>query len=160
MSEDKLNSFLTWIQPQLGSEVHVGKWLKIDQERINQFADVTGDQQWIHTNPERAGQESPFTTTIAHGYLTLSLLPYLTEQIDSDYFQKNYPGMAYQVNYGLNKVRFPAPVRVDSSLRARTTLQDAVKTNGAIQLTYLINIEIAGEPKPACVAEYLVRLYP
>ena len=160
MPEDKLKIFQCSIQDKLGTEVHVGKWLKIDQERIRQFAAVTGDQQWIHTDPKRALKESPFGTTIAHGYLTLSLLPYLTEQIDPDFFLKNYPGMAYQVNYGLNRVRFPNPVKVDSSLRSRATLLEAVEINDSVQLTYLIKIEIKNEPKPACIAEYLVRLYP
>ena len=105
----RLQDFLEFLQSQINQEIHVGPWLTMDQERINKFAEVTGDLQWIHIDPERAEKESPYGGTIAHGYLTLSLLPYLTESNHPDFFQKNYPGMKYRVNYGLNKVRFPAP---------------------------------------------------
>ncbi|RLB72511.1 MAG: MaoC family dehydratase, partial [Deltaproteobacteria bacterium] len=115
-------NFLEFLKPQIGQEIHVGPWLQIDQQRIDQFAAVTGDQQWIHIDPERAKRESPYGTTVAHGYLTLSLLPYLTESNHPDFFQKNYPGMKYRVNYGLNRVRFPAPVKVGAKIRARTTI--------------------------------------
>jgi len=98
--------FLKLLEVQIGQEIHVGPWLQIDQQRIDQFAEVTGDQQWIHIDPERAEKESPYGSTIAHGYLTLSLLPYLTESNHPDFFQKNYPGMKYRVNYGLNGVDF------------------------------------------------------
>jgi acyl dehydratase len=153
---DRLMEFLA---PQLQTEIHVGPWLTIDQERINRFAEVTGDVQWIHTDPERASRESPFGSTIAHGYLTLSLLPFLTESNHPDYFQKNYPGMRMRVNYGLNRVRFPAPVHVGSRIRARTVLHAAEKAGEAVQITYLITVEIDGETKPACVAEFIARVY-
>ena len=159
-STDQIKKFLDFLQSQLGQEIHIGPWLKIDQQRIDQFAAVTGDQQWIHIDPERAKNESPYGATIAHGYLTLSLLPYLTESNHPDFFQKNYPGMTYRVNYGLNRVRFPAPVKVGANIRARTTIQTAEETKGSVQIGYLITIEIEGERKPACSAEFLARLYP
>jgi acyl dehydratase len=159
-STDRVKRFLSFLQPKLGQEVHVGPWLKIDQQRIDQFAAVTGDQQWIHIDPERANKESPYGSTIAHGYLTLSLLPYLTESNHPDFFENNYPGMKYRVNYGLNRVRFPAPVKVGSKIRARTTIQSAEEISGAVQICYIITLDIEGEKKPACVAEFLARLYP
>ena len=157
MAADEL---LTFLQPQLGQEIHVGPWLTITQERIDRFAEVTGDVQWIHIDPERAAKESPYGSTIAHGYLTLSLLPYLTESNHPDFFQKNYPGMRMRVNYGTNKVRFPAPVRVNSRIRSRTVLSTAEKIGEAVQITYLITVEIEDGDKPACVTEFLARVYP
>lgn len=153
---DRLMEFL---EPQLQTEIHVGPWFTIDQERINRFAEVTGDVQWIHADPERASRESPFGSTIAHGYLTLSLLPFLTESNHPDFFQKNYPGMRMRVNYGLNRVRFPAPVRVGSRIRARTILHAIEKVGEAVQIIYLITVEIDGEAKPGCVAEFIARVY-
>lgn len=153
----KLREFLS---PQLGTEVHVGEWLKIDQQRIDTFAEVTGDLQWIHTDPQRAAKDSPYGTTIAHGYLTLSLLPYLTESNHPDYFDKNYPGMKYRVNYGLNRVRFPAPVRCGDKIRARTSIAAVEEVKDGVQVTYAITVEIKGVEKPACVAEFLARVYP
>jgi len=153
---DDLMAYLT---PQLGKEVHVGPWLTIDQERIDRFAEVTGDVQWIHIDPERARRESLFGATIAHGYLTLSLLPFLTESNHPDFFQKNYPGMRMRVNYGLDRVRFPAPVIVGSRIRARTVIKDAAKTGDGVQIVYLITVEIEGKEKPACVAEFIARVY-
>lgn len=154
------DSLLDFLHPMLGTEIHVGPWLEITQERIDKFAEVTGDQQWIHTDPERAAKESPYGATVAHGYLTLSLLPYLTESNHPDFFEKNYPGMKMRVNYGVNKVRFPQPVIAGSRIRARTVLQQAVKVGDAVQITYRITIEIEGKEKPACVAEFLARVYP
>ncbi len=156
---ERISSFLDFLAPQIGTEVHVGPWLEIDQQRIDKFAEVTGDLQWIHIDPERAKKESPYGTTVAHGYLTLSLLPYLTESNHPDFFQKNYPGMKYRVNYGLNRVRFPAPVKVGSQIRARTTIQSAEEVKNGVQICYLITVEIKGEEKPACSVEFLARLY-
>lgn len=145
---------------QLGSEIHVGPWLAITQERIDAFAQVTGDVQWIHTDVERAHRESPYKSTVAHGYLTLSLLPCLTESNHPDFFAGNYPGMRYRVNYGLNRVRFPAPVKVGARIRARSTLLDYEVMTKGVQIIYLLTIEIEGEEKPACIAESVVRVYP
>ena len=155
-----ISNFLNFLAEQIGKEIHVGPWLQIDQERINQFAEVTGDQQWIHIDPERAAKDSPYGTTVAHGYLTLSLLPYLTESNHPDFFQKNYPGMKYRVNYGLNRVRFPAPVKAGAKIRARTTIQSAEEVKKGVQICYVITIDIEGSEKPACSAEFLARLYP
>ena len=157
---ESIEKFINFLTPQVGQEIHTGPWLEIEQDRIDRFAEVTGDLQWIHTDPERAEKESPYGATIAHGYLTLSLLPYLTESNHPDFFQKNYPGMKYRVNYGLNKVRFPAPVKVGSKLRARTTIQNVGQVKNAVQICYLITIDIDGSEKPACVAEFVARLYP
>lgn len=144
----------------LGQEIHVGPWLEIDQQRIDEFARVTGDEQWIHVDPDRAAKESPYGTTIAHGFLTLSLLPYLTQSNHPDFFEKNYPGMRLRVNYGLNKVRFPQPVLCGSKIRARTAVQSVEEVSKGVQIVYLLTIEVEGKEKPACVAEQVMRVYP
>jgi len=146
--------------PKLGSEIHCGPWLEITQQRIDDFAGATGDRQWIHTDPIRAAAESPYGTTIAHGYLTLSLLPYLTESNAPGFFERNYPGMRLRVNYGLDRVRFTAPVPAGCSLRAHTIVKQVEKVGEAVQFTYLYTVEIRGSDKPACVAEFLARVYP
>ena len=143
-----------------GQEIHVGPWLEIDQQRIDDFARVTGDEQWIHVDSQRAKKESPYGTTIAHGFLTLSLLPYLTQSNQPDFFTDNYPGMRLRVNYGLNKLRYPAPVLCGSKIRARTTVQSAEEVRDGVQIVYLLTIEIEGVKKPACVAEQVMRVYP
>ena len=160
MSQDRIQALLEYMQPQLGEEIHIGDWLLIDQARIDAFAEVTGDKQWIHINPDRAAKESPYGTTVAHGFLTLSLLPYLSQSNHPDFFQKNYPGMKYRVNMGVNKVRFPAPVIVGSKVRARTVLQSAEVVGESVQVIYTFTIEIEGKEKPACVAESVVRVFP
>lgn len=145
---------------KVGSETHVGKWLTIDQGRIDAFAAATGDVQWIHTDPQRAYQESPYRATIAHGFLTLSLLPFLSESNAPGMFEKNYPGMRLRVNYGLDKVRFPSPVVTGSRVRARSVVTAVEEVTGGLQITYRLTVEIEGSEKPACVAEQLFRLYP
>lgn len=152
-------SLLELLQLNLGKEVHVGPWLVIDQERIDRFAEVTGDLQWIHIDPDRAGRESPYGRTVAHGFLTLSLLPFLTQSNQPNYFQRNYPGMRLRVNYGLNRVRFPAPVQVGANVRARTVVLSARVIGEALEIVYLITVEIEGADKPACIAEQVVRVY-
>lgn len=147
-------------QPKIGSELHCGPWLEITQERIDAFAAATGDLQWIHTDPQRAAQESPYGTTIAHGYLTLSLLPLLTESNAPGVFERTYPGMRLRLNYGLNRVRFPAPVPAGSRIRAHTTVTALEAIGAGVQFSYLITVEIEGNEKPACVAEFLARVYP
>jgi acyl dehydratase len=153
------DNLIAFLQPKIGTEIHVGPWLSIDQERINRFAEVTGDLQWIHTDPERARRESPYRDTIAHGYLILSLLPFLTQSNHPDYFQENYPGMKMRINYGVNRVRFPAPVVVGSRIRAKTILKDLEKKDDSVQITYRITVEIENHEKPACVAEFIARVY-
>ncbi len=147
-------------QPKIGTEIHCGPWLEITQERIDAFAAATGDLQWIHTDPVRAAAESPYGTTIAHGYLTLSLLPYLTESNAPGFFERTYPGMRLRLNYGMDRVRFPSPVRCGARVRAHTKLSAVESTGGAAQFSYLITVEIEGHEKPACVAEFLARVYP
>jgi acyl dehydratase len=146
--------------PKIGSEIHCGPWLEITQERIDAFAAATGDVQWIHTDPQRAVKESPYGSTIAHGYLTLSLLPFLTESNAPGFFEQTYPGMRMRINYGLNRLRFPAPVPAGSSIRAHTTVTEVEQIGAGVQFTYLITVEIEGNEKPACVAEFLARVYP
>lgn len=144
----------------LGEEIHVGAWLEIDQQRIDDFARVTGDQQWIHVDTERASRESPYGSTIAHGFLILSLLPYLTQSNHADYFQSNYPGMSMRVNYGLNKLRYPEAVRCGEMIRARSVVQSVEEVSRGVQIIYLLTIEIKDREKPACVAEQVIRVYP
>jgi acyl dehydratase len=153
------DTLLEFLQPKIGTEIHIGPWLIIEQDRINRFAEITGDIQWIHTDPERAKRESPYGATVAHGNLTLSLLPYLTESNHPDYFQANYPGMKMRVSYGFNKVRFPAPVVVNSKIRARTLVKNAEAIGDAVQIIYIITVEIEDREKPACVVEFIARLY-
>lgn len=129
-----------------GEELGTSDWLTVSQERINTFADATGDHQWIHVDPERAAT-GPFGKTIAHGYLTLSLLPTLAEQIYS------VKGLAMGVNYGANKVRFPHPVPVDSRVRATGTLKETSDIAIGTQAVISFVIEIEGVDKPACIAE-------
>ncbi|MGI0118647.1 MaoC family dehydratase [Zooshikella sp. RANM57] len=135
-----------------------GDWLNVDQDRINLFADATLDHQFIHTDPEKAAKLSPFKTTIAHGYLTLSLIPHLTESITAPY-QEAFKNLKMMVNYGLDKLRFMNPVPVNSKVRAQRTLLEAeLKDERTIQLKQQVTVEIEGQSKPACVAEVLVRL--
>lgn len=137
----------------VGQEVALSDWVTITQEQVNRFADATGDHQWIHVDPERARQ-GPFGGPIAHGFLTLSLLPRLFETA------LQVRGSRMGVNYGLNKVRFTAPVPVGSRLRARMTLQSSEPVAGdGVQLTWLVQVEREGADKPVCVAESLVRHY-
>jgi len=136
-----------------GREIGVTEWFEMTQERINQFAHATEDPQWIHTDRERAERESPYGTTIAHGFLTLSLLPnFLDEAVRLD-------GLRMAINYGLNRVRFPAAVRAGSNIRARIVLQSIREVADASEAVYLITVENEGSEKPCCVAELLVRYY-
>lgn len=151
---------VTRMEPLRDTEIQVGEWCVVDQDRIDRFAEVTGDIQWIHTDPERARRESPYGETVAHGFLTLSLLPFLTRSNHPDYFSANYPGMRLRVNYGLNRVRFPRPVLAGDRVRARTTLLSAVCAGEGVEIVYRITVESEGADKPACVAEQVVRVYP
>ena len=135
----------------VGQEVAVTDWFTVEQAHIDQFAQATGDHQWIHVDPERAAK-GPFGTTIAHGYMTLSLLPALMHTMYS------VEGAKLAVNYGLNKVRFPSPVPVGSRVRATSTLVNVEDLgNGAVQLTVSTTVEAEGSAKPACVAESILR---
>ena len=131
-----------------GREVAVGEWLKITQERINAFAEATGDQQWIHVNSERAKKESPFGTTIAHGFLTLSMLPMMMQECVA----LRAP-LKMTINYGLNKLRYPTPVKSGSRVRNRATLVSVQEHAMGWQAVWRQVVEIEGEDKPALVAE-------
>jgi len=137
-----------------GQEVAVGDWFEVTQDRINLFADATGDHQWIHIDVERARAESPYGTTIAHGFLTLSLLSYLMSQT-----VKIKMPIRMGINYGLNKVRFPLAVLAGTKVRARAVLQSLEEIPGGQQLIWNITVECQGSDKPCCVAEWLVRYY-
>ena len=137
-----------------GQELGVSDWFEVTQDRVNTFADATGDHQWIHIDVERAKAESPFGGPIAHGYLTLSLLVPLVAQTYTITDAK------MGVNYGLNKVRFPAPVPVGSKVRARVTLKDVEEVAGGLQNTLAVTIEREGGDKPVCIAEWVTRTYP
>ncbi len=145
------------LKEQIGQELLVGDWVTIDQNCINQFADVTGDNQWIHTDPVRASKESPFKTTIAHGFLTLSLIPQLTNAINSE--NNVYPEARMMVNYGLNQVRFPFPVKSGSKVRARTRLITVTPLKNSIEIVNEVSIEVENRKRFACVAETVHRLY-
>ena len=151
---------LARLQPQFETEIAVGDWLTIDQTRIDAFAAATGDSQWIHVDPERARRESPYGTTVAHGFLTLSLLPFLTGSNSPDYLRRHFPGMRLRVNYGLNRLRLPAPVRCGARIRARTVLKEATLLDAGLEVVYRFCVEIEGEEKPALVAEQVVRVFP
>lgn len=153
-----VKDLITELQSKIGKEIHVGPWVTLTQETINQFADVTKDHQWIHVDIERAKKESPYKTTIAHGYLTLSLLPYLTESVNPN--KPLHPGIKRAINYGLNKLRFPSPIKVGSKVRARTELLGLEEVaGGGVQVVKKITLEIEGEEKPGCVAETVTRFY-
>jgi acyl dehydratase len=144
---------LAELQGLVGEVVGTSDWVTIDQQRINTFAEATGDHQWIHTDPERAAQ-GPFGKTIAHGFLTLSLLPtFMTNAFE-------LRNVTMGVNYGMNKVRFVQPVPVDSRLRGHFKVQsfEPLDGNGA-QVTYEMTVEIEGATKPACVAETILRVF-
>lgn len=145
---------LAELRALVGQEVATSDYLTITQERINQFAAATGDHQWIHIDVERAKAESPYGTTIAHGFLTLSLLP----QLMAETVQIKIP-IKMGINYGLNKMRFPAGVPAGSQIRARAILQNLEEISGGQQLTWQITVEREGGDKPCCVAEWLVRYY-
>jgi acyl dehydratase len=144
------------LSASLNKIVYVGQWMDIDQDRINQFAVVTEDQQWIHTDPERAAVESPFRGTIAHGFLTLSLLPKLTNAVDPN--QPPYPGAKMVVNMGLNQVRFPYPLKTGSRIRATKKIIAANPVRRGLEVTEEITVEIENCRRPACIAQTLMLL--
>ncbi|HXZ14333.1 MAG TPA: MaoC family dehydratase [Candidatus Sulfotelmatobacter sp.] len=139
----------------VGREIGVTDWLTITQDRITQFAEATEDRQWIHTDPDRARKESPYGATIAHGFLTLSLLSYFNKQAI-----EVRGGVRMGVNYGLNRVRFPAAVRAGTRIRAHVRLESLKEIRDAIEAVYSIKVEAEGSEKPCCVAEWLVLYYP
>ena len=142
------------MRPLAGQEVAISPWVEITQQRIAMFADATDDHQWIHVDPARCERESPFKTPVAHGFLTLSLLSSLFEKA------MRMADAKMVVNYGLNKVRFPAPVPVGSRVRARLTLLKVQDLEEGAQLEWSVTMEREGEAKPVCVAEMIMRRYP
>ena len=145
---------LTTLDQRIGQEIAVSEWLEVTQARIDQFADATGDHQWIHVDPSRAIVDSPFKSTIAHGFLTLSLLsPLIRETM-------RFSGQRMAVNYGLNRVRFVSPVPSGARIRARITPAAVERASGGLQITWQVTIEREGATKPACAAEWIVRYYP
>jgi len=138
----------------IGQEIGVGDWFEVSQTLIDTFADLTCDRQWIHVDPERAKVESPYGSTVAHGFLTLSLVSQLHGQavrIRGDHTRA--------INYGFNRVRFPAAVPAGARIRIHSTLEAVEEIPDGVQLTWAVSVEIESHPKPALVAEWLVRLY-
>lgn len=154
----KAQAALAIFQKHLGSAEGVGAWHTVTQEQINQFADATLDHQFIHVDPEKSAKLSPYKVTIAHGFLTLSLVVHLGKSIPP-VDPEAYTGVIMGVNYGLDRVRFPSPVKVNSKVRARRELIEAeLKAPNTIQIKQRVTVEIEGEDKPGCVAETLSRL--
>ncbi len=141
------------VRPLIGQEIAVGDWFEVTQERINKFADATDDHQWIHTDPERAAKESPFGGTVAHGYLTLSLIPVLFDQALA------INDLKMGVNYGVNRVRFTAPVLAGQRIRLRITPNAIEDVKGGTQVTWGAVMDLEGRRAPALVAEIIVRRY-
>ena len=137
----------------VGKKLGPSDWMLVDQARINQFAEATGDHQWIHVNAEKAA-EGPFGSTIAHGYLTLSLANFFLPQL------LHVENISMGVNYGCNKVRFPAPLLVDSQIRGTGEIISAEEVKGGVQVVVRVSIEIKGESRPACVVDTVSRFYP
>ena len=139
----------------VGREIAITDWFEVAQERVQQFAEATEDRQWIHLDNDRARKDSPYGTTIAHGFLTLSLVSHFSKQA-----LQIQNGARMIINYGLNRVRFPAPVPVGSKIRARFTLQSLKDVGNASEAVFSVVVEVQSQPKPACVAEWVIRIYP
>ena len=139
---------------RIGEELAVSDWFEITQQRIDQFAAATGDSQWIHIDPARAALESPFNTTIAHGFLTLSLLSSLVRDA------LTFSGLRMAINYGVNRVRFVSPVPSGARIRARIVPAAVHDAGEHVQVTWAVTVEREGGDKPCCVAEWIVRYYP
>jgi acyl dehydratase len=145
---------ISTLRDRVGHELGVSDWTDITQDRLNQFADATGDHQWIHVDPARAARESPFKTTIAHGFLTLSLVSaFLRDTI-------TVTGLRMTLNYGANRLRFVSPVPVGSRIRGRFTLASVEDIGGGVQAAWQVTVEREGHEKPCLIAEWLVRYYP
>ena len=152
-AEKTYNSLLE----QLDTVTFIGDWHSVEQECIDQFAEVTGDKQWIHTDPIRAAKESPFKATIAHGFLTLSLIPKLTNSVSLE--SNPYPEAKMVINFGLNQVRFPYPIKSGTSVRASIKLVKLVPMKRSIELVNEVSIEVENSKRLACVAETVLRIY-
>jgi acyl dehydratase len=152
-----LSDVLTELEAKIGEEIHVSDWMTVTQELIDQFANATGDKQWIHVDQKRAAAESPYGKPIAHGYLILSLYPVLRGLVDAD--EPLFPGVTNVINYGLNKLRFTNAVKVGAKIRAHCTLIGAEEVKNSLQLTEQYSVEIKDQERPACVAECIMRVY-
>ncbi|WP_411144110.1 MaoC family dehydratase [Streptomyces sp. x-80] len=152
MAEPRVFGSLDELRAAVGEDLGTSDWLEIDQQRIDLFAEATGDHQWIHVDPERAAA-GPFGTTIAHGYLTLSLLPALVPQL------MRVDNVTMGINYGVNKVRFPATVPVGSRLRASARIAEVTEVPDGVQVATTVTVEREGGGKPVCVAETVSRFY-
>jgi 3-oxocholest-4-en-26-oate---CoA ligase len=150
MSEPTAVTGIDGVKSLVGQQLGPSDWEEVTQERVNLFADATGDHQWIHVDPERAAA-GPYKGTIAHGYLTLSLIPYLMPKI------LKIGGFSAGLNYGCDRVRFPAPVPVGSKVRCTATVDAVTDVPGGVQATITVTIEVEGQSKPSCVATTLVR---
>jgi len=148
---DTLDSLSDYV----GREIATTEWLQVSQAQIRQFADATGDHNWIHIDAERARRESPYGTTVAHGFLTMSLISQFMSQA-----LRVQRGVRITINYGLNRLRFPSPLRVDSRIRAKITLQAVTNRGDCTEAVYFIVVEAAEAEKPCCVAEWILRYYP
>lgn len=144
---------LAELKSLVGREVAVSDWIEISQQRIDLFAQASDDHQWIHVDVERCRNDSPYGTPVAHGFLTLSLLPMMLAA------SITFPACRLAVNYGLNRVRFPAPVPAGHRVRGRMLLQSVEDISGGVQMTWDVTIECDSEAKPACVAELILRHY-
>jgi Acyl dehydratase len=145
------------LQSRLGQEIHIGDWHKLSQQDIDNFAEVTGDKQWIHVDPEQAKHSSPFKSTVAHGFLILSLIPKLRSL--ETYASLHYPNARLIVNCGLNNARFLAPVKPGNAIRTRSILRELVANKRSLDITEEIHIEIAPSRKEACTVEMITRVY-
>ncbi len=145
------------LHESLGEETFVGDWFEVSQDYIDRFAAITGDQQWIHTDPIRAKKESPFRATISQGFFTLALIPMLTNSVDPE--ASVYPEARMVVNYGLNKVHFPFPVKEGKRIRARTRVVKLTPLKRGLEIVREVTVEIENSTRLACVAEPVVRLY-
>jgi acyl dehydratase len=144
---------VTALRDRIGDEIAVGDWFPITQSRIDRFAEATGDRQWIHVDPVRAAAESPFKTTIAHGFLTLSLVSTLLRDA------MTFTGLRLAVNYGLNRVRFVSPVPSGSRIRGRFVPTAVEEASDSVQVTWQVTVEREHGDRPCCVAEWVVRYY-
>jgi acyl dehydratase len=144
---------LAELRQLVGQPLGTSNWLEVTQARVDAFAEGTGDHQWIHSDQDRARRDSPYGTTVAHGFLTLSLVTVLSQQV----FE--IEGVTMVLNYGLNRVRFPGPVKVGARVRMHTELLAVHESSAGVQMTCKQTFEVEGEAKPACVAETIIRLF-
>jgi acyl dehydratase len=145
------------LRSKVGSEIHVSEWLTITQAMIDEFGNATRDRQWIHVDPERAAAESPYRKTIAHGYFTLSLYPYLRGLVDEN--KPVFPGVRSVINFGINKLRFPAALPAGKRIRARCKVLAVEEVKNSLELIEEYTAEIENQSRPACIAECVMRFY-